>query len=93
MKHKALIAAAVIMMCLTGCESEPYEVEPSIYSVQMEYSDFELVTDRKTGIVYIDNEIKIPGEYVSHYYHIYTPYYGKSGMICKFIDGKVVEVQ
>lgn len=89
---KKILLIILLALLLTGCEYESITVEPTINSVQMEYSDFELITDQKTGIVYIKNEIKIPGEYGSHYYQIYTPYYGRSGKPCKFIDGRVVEV-
>lgn len=93
MKRKLLILAILACLALTGCEESDVEVTPSVESVQMEYSDFDLVTDKKTGIVYIENEIKIPGEYGSHYYQIYTPYYGINGKPCKFVDGKVVEIE
>lgn len=89
---KKVMLIILLALLLTGCENESITTEPTIHSVQMEYSDFDLITDRKTGIVYIENEIKIPGEYGSHYYQIYTPYYGRNGKPCKFVDGKVVEV-
>ena len=93
MKKKLTIAAILAMMCLTGCESEPVTVEPSIYSVQMEYSDFDLITDQKTGIVYIDNVIVTFDDGWKHYNHVYTPYYGRHGKPCRFVDGRVVEVE
>lgn len=90
---KAICLLVISCLFLTGCEESDVEVTPSVKTVQMEYSDFNLISDQKTGIVYIENEFKIPGEYGSHYYKIYTPYYGKNGKPCKFIDGKVVECE
>ena len=92
-RMKKIIPFIVLLFLLTGCESPDVEVSPTVDSVQMEYSDFDLVTDQKTGIVYIENEIIIPGEYGSHYYQIYTPYYGKNGKPCRFVDGRVVEIE
>lgn len=86
MKKKVV---ALILLCswlLMGCEEEPM---PSMVTVSMEYSDFDLVTDSKTGIVYIDNKFCDD----AYRYHVYTPYYGKNGKPCKFVDGKVVEVE
>lgn len=87
MKKKVV---ALILLCsclLMGCEEEPM---PSMITVSMEYSDFDLVTDNKTGIVYIDNEF---WDDSGTRFHVYTPYYGRHGKPCKFVDGKVVEVE
>ena len=80
---------------LTGCEYEPAEVTPTIQSVQMEYSDFKLITDKKTGIVYIDNVIETykGNNSGTHYFHVYTPYHSENGKLCRFVDGKVVEIE
>jgi len=91
-----VLIAAVVVFC-TGCavNEEGYvKAEPTVQSVQMEYSDFDLIVDRKTGIVYIDNVINTyKGESgFARTYHIYTPYYSERGLLCRFDDGKVVEV-
>ena len=54
---KALALLVVSCLFLTGCEETNIEVRPSVNTVQMEYSDFNLVTDEKTGVVYIDNVV------------------------------------
>ncbi len=93
MKRKVMILAMLACLVLTGCEAEPM---PSMIDVSMEYSDFTLVADSKTGIVYIDNIIRTGADdnfKFTDRWHIYTPYYGKNGRPCKFIDGKVVEVE
>lgn len=91
---KAICLLVISCLFLTGCEESDVEVTPSVETVQMEYSDFDLVTDEKTGIVYIDNAFKTGEDNVFRsYWHIYTPYYGKNGRPCKFIDGKVIEIE
>lgn len=87
---KKILFTAVLAILLTGCEDP--EVTSGITSVQMEYSDFGLACDNKTGIVYIDNEIYSGGK-SANYYHIYTPYYSKNGRLCRFDDEKIVEVE
>lgn len=84
----------LILLCsclLMGCEDA--EVTNTVIAVQSEYSDFDLITDQKTGIVYIDNVIVTLNDGRKHYNHVYTPYYGRHGKPCKFVDGKVVEVE
>lgn len=66
--------------------------EPTIGAVQMEYSDFDLVVDKKTGIVYIDNIFKTSYNSVIHDNHIYTPYYSENGKLCKFDDNQLIEI-
>lgn len=93
MKKKVV---ALILLCsclLMGCEDVNVDVTPTVNTVQMEYSDFDLITDQKTGIVYIDNVIVTIEDGWKRYNHVYTPYYGKNGKPCKFVDGKVVEVE
>ena len=67
-------------------------VEPTIEAVQIEYSDFNLVVDEKTGIVYIDNAFKTSYNSVIHDNHIYTPYYSENGKLCKFDDNQLIEI-
>lgn len=93
MKKKLLFVACVLF--LTGCaeiDEHDINVTPTVGSVQMEYLDFDLITDQKTGIVYIDNMVvTFDEDGCRHYNHVYTPYYGKNGKPCKFIDGMEVE--
>lgn len=93
---KAICLFVISCLFLTGCEGSDVEVTPTVNTVQMEYSDFNLVTDEKTGIVYIDNTIRTGADDNFNFtdrWHIYTPYYGKNGRLCKFVDGKVVEIE
>ena len=66
--------------------------EPTIEAVQIEYSDFDLVVDEKTGIVYIDNVFKTSYNGIIHDNHIYTPYYSENGKLCKFDDNQLIEI-
>lgn len=90
---KAICLLVISCLFLTGCEESDVKVTPSVETVQMEYSDFDLITDQKTGIIYVDNVIVTFDDGWRHYNHIYTPYFGKNGKPCKFVDGKVVEIE
>lgn len=87
MKKYLLVIVSLLLM---GCEST--QTNPLVSTIQIEYSDFDLTVDSKTNVVYIDNKIKIPGEYTDKIYHIYTPYYTSNGRICNFHDGKIKEI-
>lgn len=62
---------------LTGCGKN---VDP----VEIENASFDLVSDHNTGIIYIKN--------LTHSYCVYTPYYSKNGKLCRYNDGRIVEV-
>jgi len=85
---KKLTISMILIICiilLSGCD----EVGESIPSdIQIEYSDFDLVIDSNTNIVYIDNAVSNANG-IEH--HVYTPYYSKNGKICKFVDGKIID--
>jgi len=93
MKRKIFALFSIACLVLTGCEDVKVTTTPSVSAVQMEYSDFDLITDQKTGIVYIDNVVVTFDDGWKHYNHIYTPYYGRNGKPCRFVDGKVVEME
>lgn len=90
MKQKIMLLLCAVCL-LTGCEQQ--NAEPTISTVQMEYSDFNLTVDQKTKIVYIDNKTKFHyqngREQVSH---IYTPYFSEHGNLCRFDDGEIKEI-
>ena len=86
---KRLISVMLIFLIilLSGCD----EVGESIpHDIQIEYSNFDLVIDTNTNIVYIDNIVTNAN---GNENHIYTPYYSKNGKICKFVDGKIVDCE
>ena len=88
--RKIFISGVLLLSCaflLSGCDTAyNTPVENSI-----EYSDFNLIVDDKTKIVYIDNAIDT-GDKGLYTYHVYTPYYSKNGRLCKFDDGKIIEI-
>lgn len=92
---KKIVLAIIFALLLTGCTVDESYIQssPTVNSVQLEYSDFDLIIDGKTNIVYIDNIVKSYDDGFAKIYHIYTPYYGKNGRPCKFVDGKVVELE
>ena len=91
---KSIVLILLISCLLMGCEDVEVEVTPTVNTVQMEYSDFDLITDQKTGIVYIDNMIvTFDKDGWRNYNNVYTPYYSMNGKLCRFVDGKVVEIE
>ena len=88
--RKIFISGVLLLSCvflLSGCDTAyNTPVENSI-----EYSDFNLIVDDKTKIVYIDNAIDT-GDKGLYTYHIYTPYYSENGRLCKYDDGKLIEI-
>lgn len=82
MKKLSMIILLVIIsgFIICGCSSEKSE------STEIENTTFDLVSDRDTGIIYIKNHT-----YPSH--HVYTPYYSKNGKLCRYDDGRIVEVE
>lgn len=96
---KKVIIFALLVLLLTGCSEFEYDgtIEPltkSIDVVEREYSEFELAVDEVTNIVYIDTAVTwIDGDGWRRESHIYTPYYSKNGKLCKFDDGRVMEIE
>lgn len=87
-----VIVACSIIGAVYKAKQTTSNEEPAIEAVQMEYSDFNLVIDEKTGIVYIDNAFKTSYNSVIHDNHIYTPYYSENGKLCKFDDNQLIEI-
>jgi uncharacterized protein YwgA len=88
--RKIFMSGVLLLSCaclLSGCDTaNSTPVENSI-----EYSNFNLIVDEKTKIVYIDNAIDTGANYL-YTYHVYTPYYSENGYLCKFDDGKIIEI-
>lgn len=93
-----VIGIGLLIFCmffLSECELESDVIaSPTIGSVDIEYSEFDLIVDRKTDIVYIDNTITTyDDDGWKKYSHVYTPYYSRNGKLCRFVDGKVEEIE
>ena len=95
-KIVALILCGIFL--LTRCADENVEYvetegttlrkvsDENVESVEIENTTFDLVSDNGTGIIYIKNLTRDP-------YYVYTPYYSKNGKLCRYDDGKIVEVE
>lgn len=81
----AILMIFTLCIALCGCE----ETYVTTVSSSYEYSDFDLVSDSKTKVVYIDNKVHSDNGLS---YHIYTPYYSKNGKLCRYEEGKMMEV-
>lgn len=77
---KIIIAALCSIFLLTGCADE------NVDSVEVKNTTFDLVSDHDTGIIYIRNST-----YNMNF--VYTPYYSENGKLCRYDDGKIVEVE
>lgn len=66
---------------LTGCTNSE-----SVESAEIKSITFDLVSDHDTGIIYIEN-------YTTSGISVYTPYYSKNGKLCRYDDGRIVEVE
>lgn len=78
---KRLLALAICGLLLTGCVDDE-----NLESVEIENATFDLVSDKDTGIIYIENHT-----YAGR--SVYTPYYSKNGKLCRYIDKQIVEVE
>ena len=92
-----IISLAVI---LTGCDDVPQEFnDPQILSPGI--SNFEnikgediLFFDRNTQIVYyLFSTVQYPNTHGAMGYGYMTPYISENGNYCRYIDGKIVEIQ
>ena len=78
---KKIIAVALCgIFLLTGCGENVDSVDIE------ENTTFDLVSDHDTGIIYIKNRTYCG-------FFVYTPYYSENGMLCKYKNGKIVEVE
>lgn len=82
---KLALITLLMLFLLTGCEIEPTQVEVTNLTDNWN-SSLDLVADENTGIIY--------------YYYNGTgnqgdslcPYYSENGKLCRFEDGKIVEI-
>lgn len=89
MKKLIVSLLLICLMCCSGCEyeSESVNIEYRAELEVIEYVDFayDVVADKNTHILYI-------------YHHegcesaVLCPYYSKNGKLCRYEDGKIIEV-
>lgn len=77
---KIIVVALCSIFLLTGCADE------NVDSIEIKNTTFDLVSDHDTGIIYIKNRTYAGNP-------IYTPYYSKHGLLCRYDNGRIVEVE
>lgn len=80
----------ICLMCCSGCEYEEYESENLESRAErrvIEYVDFsqDIVADADTHILYIYHNAPTNNA-------VLCPYYSKNGKLCRYEDGKIMEV-
>lgn len=86
---KKLIVSLLIicLLCCYGCEYVTENVESRAERGVIEYVDFayDVVADKDTHILYIYHNNSANNA-------VLCPYYSKNGKLCKYEDGKIIEV-
>ena len=77
----------ICLMCCSGCEWEPEPIESVAERGAIRYADFtnEIVADKDTHILYYS--------YIRDGGVVLSPYYSKNGKLCRYEDGKIMEVE
>lgn len=78
----------VLMICLlfcTGCTEENLESRAEQGLIEYEDLTYYVVADEDTHILYIYHN----GNHTGYI----CPYYSKNGKLCKYEDGKIIEVE
>lgn len=85
MKKLILCALIICLLFCTGCTEE--NLESRAEQGLIEYVDFTeyIVADKDTHILYV--------KYSAGYSGYLSPYYSKNGKLCKYEDGKIIEVE
>lgn len=85
-KIRISLLLLICLMCCSGCEYESENIESRAERGFIKYVDFsyDVVADEDTHILYV---------YYSKGYNSYlSPYYSENGKLCKYEDGKIIEV-
>lgn len=86
MKKLILCILIICLLCCSGCvESENLESRAEQGTIEYEHFADKVVVDEDTHILYIYFNV---GE--STYM---CPYYSKNGKLCRYEDGKIIEVE
>lgn len=85
MKKLILCVFIICLLFCSGCTEE--NLESRAEQGLIEYVDFteSIVADKNTHILYI--------HYSAGYEGYLSPYYSKNGKLCKYEDGKIIEVE
>ena len=79
----------ICLMCCSGCEYESENIESRAERGFIEYVDFsyDVVADEDTHILYIYHNPPSGNN------DVLCPYYSKNGKLCRYEDGKIIEVE
>ena len=85
-KIRISLLLLICLMCCSGCEYESENIESRAERGVIEYVDFtcNVVADEDTHILYI--------YYTAGELAFLCPYYSKNGKLCRYEDGKIIEV-
>jgi hypothetical protein len=85
MKRLILCALIICLLFCSGCTEE--NLDSRAEQGQIKYVDFTkyIVADEETHILYIKYAVGNLG--------YFSPYYSENGKLCKYEDGKIIEVE
>lgn len=86
MKRLILCTLIICLFCCTGC-TEDVTLESKAEQGQIRYEDLTeyIIADKDTHILYV--------RYSAGYKGYLSPYYSENGKLCKYEDGKIIEVE
>ena len=87
MKKLIISLLLICLLCCSGCEYESVNIESRAELEVIKYVDFayDVVADEDTHILYIYHKEGCESA-------VLCPYYSKNGKLCKYEDGKIIEV-
>lgn len=88
MKKLIVSLLLICLMCCSGCEYESENIESRAERGTIEYIDFtyDILADEDTHILYIYRNGAANNS-------VLCPYYSKNGKLCRYEDGKIIEVE
>lgn len=90
-KIRISLLLLICLMCCSGCGYESENIESRAERGVIEYVDFsyDIVADEDTHILYIYHNGTTNSAYNNS---VLCPYYSKNGNLCRYEDGKIMEV-
>lgn len=85
MKRLILCVLIICLLFCSGCTEENLESRAEQGLIEYEDFTYDIIADEETHIMYI-YYCKGNNGYMS-------PYYSKNGKLCKYEDGKIIEVE
>lgn len=85
MKRLILCALIICLLFCTGCTEENLESRAEQGLIEYEDFTYDIIADEETHIMYI--------YYCKGNKGYMSPYYSKNGKLCRYEDGKIIEVE